>query len=728
MADSPKNPTLSKDLREAFGSVYFAELSGSQRNKAISNALSALDDLTRKEVTDLVESVRAQKISVENAREALVTLIVAGKVMTDDPKPATKAKMKAAVAVVEKAMVADHGKVNAAIRTLGKVASPENEAEAAPFIAEVTTVATAAENETGDQSPDAEEEPPVVVNAPAPNPGEDQTMFTFEELLQEIDTLFAFDESKLPARLRYDTSGTTRSLSLGQIAFLRGVAEAIDKQGARRPDVPQAVRLVAVVGGMLLVDGYNDPDNQSFYGSVMDILNELNAAADPSHGEVGNATFESEFTLKRDVFIAATDIILNDDNGGGGVFLDAVASVGREMVDIYDSVKPLDRGFTTAVRARYGNQTLKLGGGSGGGSGVAFLDLPPLNEPGGGSNEVVRENIQSIASIYVVYQCEQMMLFQTTDRIVELFMAGLLPMKGDSAARALDDYYWDRDEKVSPNGRSAQYTRALGAAGGDVGADVTPNTEFNSLLMRVVSSVSEYERQNAVGNLLDNTGRRAQPTSGEYVRKAVRDLAANCTLYGFAGVQFAAERMVRQLKAAMRILELPRVREIYGVTSMWQVIERVAQSEFGTTVNVVKHRTMAEEVRKMLEVIAEKPDAWSVTTGRPLFHHMDSWLDTINSDLSPEQTAKFFRAAQYFLAVNGVHGDQVYEYSQPVDTPALPSIPGMGTWGGMGQQPQQAPGAASAMPIDPAGGLQNMAASGRAPGAADIRSVVPSLI
>lgn len=257
-----------------------------------------------------------------------------------------------------------------------------------------------------------------------------------------------------------------------------------------------------------------------------------------------------------------------------------------------------------------------------------------------------------------------------------------------------------------------------------MGAYVSPNSEFNSLLMRVISSISEYERQNSVGNLLDQTGRRAVPTSGEYVRKAVRDLAANCTLYGFAGVQFAAERLGNQLKSAMQILQLPRVREIYGVNNMWQVIERVAQSEFGTTVNVVKHRTMAEEVRKLMQVIAENPGVWSVTSGQPLFHSGTNYDYAPSSDLSFADTSTMMRAAQYFLAVNGIQSDQVYEYSQPVDTPALPSIPGMGMFGSGGQS-----GAApvpSAPPVQsPINNLQNMAASGRAPTAADVRSAVP---
>lgn len=540
-----------------------------------------------------------------------------------------------------------------------------------------------------------------------------------DDILERIDSIFAFDESKLPTRLHYSDDQDSRTFSQGQRALISGVVQAMARLNAIPPNNAHKFAAIGAVIGILLLEGRHDPDAAKFFDYVKDAVNELNSAADPNHADVGNDVFEPDFTLKREVFAAVANV-LEDDNE---IFFDSYASVGRQMVDIHDSVKPNDKGFANAVEARYANETLKLGGGSGGGNGVAYLDLPPLSDPSGGSDDIVKENITAVSSIYVVYQCEQMMLFSATDRIVELFMAGLLPMAGDSTARLLDQYYWNHD-KVSVTGRSAQYTRALGAPGGDVGADVSPNSEFNSLLMRVISSISEYERQNSVGNLLDQTGRRAVPTSGEYVRKAVRDLAANCTLYGFAGVQFAAERLGNQLKSAMQILQLPRVREIYGVNNMWQVIERVAQSEFGTTVNVVKHRTMAEEVRKLMQVIAENPGVWSVTSGQPLFHSGTNYDYAPSSDLSFADTSTMMRAAQYFLAVNGIQSDQVYEYSQPVDTPALPSIPGMGMFGSGGQS-----GAApvpSAPPVQsPINNLQNMAASGRAPTAADVRSAVP---
>ena len=726
MADNA--PTLPQVLRNDFASAVFSDLSAPDRNAAITRLLSWLEPLTRAEVERIAARIRENVGTVENASEALGLLIIAGWGLTQSQQSYDKSGVKDFITQIARLRDGDPGLHLSALREIAGLGTSETKERVTRYFEKISAILeeipTRAEStseagrSTETESSTETEEPVVVVGS---NPQEETTMeeTEFEEILDKIDSIFAFDESKLPSRLHYETADGGRVFSTGQKALISGVLLAMKRLNAIPKPDRAAFAAFGAIMGLLVLEGRHDPDAAKFFDYVKDAVNELNSAADPNHADVGNDVFEPDFTLKREVFAAVAEVLSDDTE----VFFDAYASVGRQMVDIHDSVKPGDKGFANAVEARYANETLKLGGGSGGGSGVAYLDLPPLTDPSGGSDDIVTENITAVSSIYVVYQCEQMMLFSATDRIVELFMAGLLPMAGDTTARMLDDYYWNHD-KVSVTGRTAQYTRALGAPGGDVGADVSPNGEFNSLLMRVISSISEYERQNAVGNLLDQTGRRAVPTSGEYVRKAVRDLAANCTLYGFAGVQFAAERLGNQLKSAMQILQLPRVREIYGVNNMWQVIERVAQSEFGTTVNVVKHRTMAEEVRKLMQVIADNPGVWSVTSGQPLFNSGSVNDYAPSSDLSALDTSTMMRAAQYFLAVNGIQSDQVYEYSQPVDTPALPSIPGMGMYGAGGQ------GGASPVPSappvqSPINNLQNMAAGGRAPTAADVRSAVP---
>lgn len=557
-----------------------------------------------------------------------------------------------------------------------------------------------------------------------PNDFKGATTMNPDELIAKIMEQFAFDEAKLPKRLHYDRDPRTNEqiLSDGQKYLIIGTIEALTKiagakLGCEEGDIECEKGVLfgtSAVLGLLLLDGHHDPDDRAFFDNVKEAFVELMEPASTERKDIipGNNQFESNFDQKFKVFIAVAEL-LTKDNKTGQIFFDAYASVSRSMVSHYDTRPPGNAGFPYSTLALYHDETLSAGNGGGGGSGIAFLDLPPLNGTNGTSDEIIEENVQAVTAIYVVYQCNQMMLFPVVDRIVELFMAGLLPMGGDVLARKLDDWYWKKDDRISPAGLNGHFTRALGVPGGDVGPDVTANTDFEQRLLNTVSCFAEAYRSRQVSSLFENGGRRVMSTNDEYCRKAARDLAANCTLYGYAGAQFAAERMGIQLREAMEILQLPRIREIYGVSTMYQVIERVAQSEFGTTVNVVKHRTMAEEVRTILDIIAEKHHIWSLSSGNPLF------TDEVNNgDLSKEESDKLFRAAQHILAVNGIQSDTVQQYSQPVETPALPSIPGMGTFGGADMGGMGAGGS------DIASQLKGMLDRGETPSAQQIRGMV----
>lgn len=570
----------------------------------------------------------------------------------------------------------------------------------------------------------------------------------YQQIVNELHGRYAFDEAKLPERLHYarDPDTGDQVLSEGQINFLTGTLHALEKL-AGAEIILDAQRLDAIAGivGLLLLDGHHDPDDRGFFDHVKAAYVEMLEPASASRKEIapGNDQFEPGFDQKYRVFVRVAEVLVNQQ-ANAKVFFDAYASVSRGMVTMYDTRPPDSAGFVASVLARYNDETLAAGGAGGGGSGIALLDLPPLSDPEGATDEIVPENIRAVAAIYVIYQCDQMMLFSVVDRVVELFMAGLLPMGGDTLARKLDNWYWNRDDRVSPQGRMNHFTRVLGVPGGEVPGDVTPNSDFEMHLMRTVSSLAEFERERSVGRLFDESGRRVMSTTGEGCRKIIRDMAAADTLYGYAGAQFAAERMGRQLQEAMEILQLPRIREIYGVTTMYQVIERVAQTEFGATVNVVKHRTLAEEVRTILEIVADNHHVWSLSSDRPLFttgpdvvpyqellllralarsRDVDAGdIDLLSSrvqtgDLSKQDSDRLFRAAQYILAVSGVQSDTVKEYSQPVETPALPSIPGMGAFGGGGMSGMTGGG-------DVTSQLRDMLTRGETPTADQIKAMV----
>lgn len=528
-------------------------------------------------------------------------------------------------------------------------------------------------------------------------------------LLGALHASFAFDEARLPKRLHYSKRPPgSPQMSDGQARFLVGTIKALMRLDADVEGEDQN-RIIASTAGILLLDGHHDPDERAFFSHVSTAYMELMEAASASRPEIREG--DGDFHQKRHVFEAVSDVL--EEEGSGTVFYDAYAAVSRGMADTFDTRSPGSAGFAPAVLARYQAATLAAGGGDGGGSGIAFLDLPPLHDPGGENDEIKPDNIAAISAIYVVYQCEQLMLFKCVERIVELFMAGLLPMSGDNLARKLDDYYWNREDQVSEAGRYANYARALGAPGGDIGPDAPTNSEFNMHLMRCVSTIAAVQSERSYAALFAQPGGITSLTKGEYARKAMRDWAANCTLFGYAGAQFAAERLGNQLRQAMEILQLPRIKEIYGVNTMWQVIERVAQSEFGVTVNISKHVTLAEETRVIMGVLADRAAIWSQSSGRPLFS-----VPGVEGDLDLETSNRLFRAAQYFLAVNGVQDTSIREYSQPVETPAMPSVPSFGSFGGDGA------GIGGGAGGDVAGQIKDLLGRGITPDAAQLKSIL----
>jgi hypothetical protein len=500
---------------------------------------------------------------------------------------------------------------------------------------------------------------------------------------------FTFDTTSLPENFKDERH---------QKLFIEAVSRSLEKLGNHSGSY------VAATVGLLLVEGQTDYGSPAFFKQIQRLYAELSSSADPNHSQPLNGSQlyvpdgAQRIVIYQHAYKSLTKLLDKDSQ----LFYQDFARLGRKASDAFKRRPPGSPGFDQMVRTLFLSGVTGDPAGDGSGAGIGRVELPPLSDPNGGGDEIEPDNIRAVATLYVGFQLEQMRFFQVTDRIVELFMAGLLPIGYDEAARKLDRYYWAGEDRLNEAARWSQYSRALGASGGQVSQDVNPNLEFNTLLLRFISSVSEFERQQSIGNLFDQrtVGSRSLSMSAEYVRKAGRDLAANVSLYGWAGTYFAAERVTRQIGKAMEILQLNHVQEAYGVNTPWQVIERVAQREFGTAVNVVKHRTLADETRKILNLVADKHAIWGLSSYRPLFTlerppegaAEDSALAGNGGDLSFQETQTLFRAVQYWLAVNGVQDATVDEYRQPTETVASPSLPPLGL-NGVGGKDGQAGGA-----------------------------------
>lgn len=435
----------------------------------------------------------------------------------------------------------------------------------------------------------------------------------------------------------------------------------------------------AAIKGILIVDGY-----ASFGGD------ELERGVNTAIREVTNKRKDAAGTAVANTEIYDKVSAVLSDGGSKDVYYEEVAEVGRAVFQNLDRIV-FSEDSQVASQIDEAAQEYGTGGGTVGG-----LDLPDLAEES--EDELVPENIRAVGIIYAAYQLEQARLFDVVDRIMEQFMNGLLPVGFDAAGRALDRLYFEREDMYDQSARFMQYSRVLGAAGGDVSTEVLPNSEFESIWMRFLASVSEFDRQLRVADVFSNTaGRRSLGTTAEHVRKAGRDVAANASLYGWANTHFAARRMGRMIQEYVAVLRLPEILSAHGVQTPWQVIERVSTREWGKSPNIVRSRTLADSGKKIFDTIAAKARAWTGTT--PMFEI--TLAPAASSSSASRPTAAFnenermelTRHVESILAVLGIKDAQLDEYSEPSEStlaPSIPSVSGGGNGGnGSGQIEQQ---------------------------------------
>lgn len=461
-----------------------------------------------------------------------------------------------------------------------------------------------------------------------------------------------------------------------QGAYLTAVAQVLQGLTFDLNDSKNDTTVAAIVGTLLLL-GQTDAGASGFEADVHQAWLRLMTT------EAGNARPSS-------VIYAAAEAKLRLDRPDQKLSFQEVAYVGNALSTGETRADPEDptfpfHGLVRVAAQDYLAQRSPFG---------ELGDIPPLTGATSNETEIDPDNVRAVAWLYAAYQYEQVRLFDVVDRITELFMNGMLPIGLDSGGHALDRYHWDSEDRLSTAGRYSHYSRVVGAPGGEVSREVAPNSEFQNLWLRFLASLAEFDRQQRMADMMQQP--RGLATTGEHVRKAGRDLAANMSLYGWAATHFIARRLEKQIRDAIGILRLPSIQKAYAVQSPWQVIERVTAMEFGQTPNIVRYDTMARSGKVIMDLVAKHHRVWSSTSGRPLFSTNNTALETLlvallnnnavarsvltssQPDIPPEDQNTFLTETQYWLAVNGVSDDEVSQRAQPALTAWAPSIPTTG--------------------------------------------------
>jgi len=502
---------------------------------------------------------------------------------------------------------------------------------------------------------------------------------------------FQFDPRNLPDSLKTQEA---------QDAFCAAVLQRMDNSAA---GVAKDDSLFAAVVGMLVLDGFSDPSTASFDNGFWGIRGESAGSTTLSDGgtDVPN----------KNIYQEVAGAVSKFPGHRGVVFFQELADVSRHLLENTDEVPFDSPSFLSQIRVF--DDAYVQNGAQG-----DTLDLPDLSGSAGSAapDDLRPDNVRAVGVILAAYNLEQLRLFDAVDRIIETWWNGQLPVGSDKGSKALDDFYWSSEFRLSPSARHMQYGRVLGITGGEVSTEVQPNTQFNDLWMRLIASLAEYDRQQRIGDLVSGQRTSALTLTGEQVRQAARNLAANASLYGWGGTQFAARRLAKHVQAAFAILNTPEIQSAYGVDGPYKVIERVAP-EIGGTPNIVRYRTLADSGKKILDLIAKYAPIWSGGTGNPLFSDagQTNVVNTIAhglgaigqliagqnaagagglanvplgaapppqvadgpADVSPADQDSFMRQAGYVIAVMGIKNDQVEQFSQPAETQYAPSIPSL---------------------------------------------------
>jgi hypothetical protein len=424
---------------------------------------------------------------------------------------------------------------------------------------------------------------------------------------------------------------------------------------------------ISAVIGIVLLGEFFDKNSPTFSDAIASARQELLKKVPDDDGKL---------VPSRNIYQAIIDIV-DKSPDKEELFYQEFASVGRYVISRADEIPFEHPRFERQVNIAFDQYV----------SGTPVfdsLDLPPLTGDSGGDTEIVADNIKAVSMIYATYQLDVgMRMIDVVDRINEIFHNGQLPIGFDAGGKAIDDYNWSAEDRMNGLARRNHYSRVLGISG-VTSKEVQPNNQFDSLFIRFLSSLAEYDRQQRVADIVASA--RPRNLTSEYVRKSGRDLAANLSLYGWAATQFAARRLRQHIESALNILKQPSIQKAYGVTNLYQVIERVSSTEFNTTPNIVKHRTMAEAGKQIIDIVAKYAHVWNKSDGTPLFSEIING-ERSNSDISDEDRSALLVQTQYWLAVNGVKDAQVDQYAEPEMSNYAPSIPSFGNFGSGGSMP-----------------------------------------
>ncbi|MBK7616747.1 MAG: hypothetical protein IPJ08_20715 [Burkholderiales bacterium] len=544
----------------------------------------------------------------------------------------------------------------------------------------------------------------------------------FDQLWQKEKAMavkFIYDRRGLPPTFNYGTNPpandpATNLPDPATSPFFQAVTQLLDSSFYGAPNASTSaanINLTAAIIGTLLQKEIFDPASVAFGPAVNDAWSVSLRDTPVVVGTKKNRNLYDEVVKVIPALPGRTN-----QKGDSYIAFQELASVTSFCADNANTV-PMDSAYFPN-QVRIGLDKYVEGTPS-----QLTLTIPPLTGAGGTDSGFNPEGTRAVGAISQAYQLDaKANVIRVVDRITELYMQGLLPMNYDNAAKAIEEYYWDSEDRLNEGARNSVYGRVLGTPNTEVSKEVVPNRDRDGLLQRFVAALAEHDRQQTISDLLQPGAARSMSLTVEQVRKAGRDVLANASLYGWGGTQSLARRMVQHLATAMEILKKPQVQAVFGVTSPYQVIERVSRTEFGSVPNLLMAINVGEAEKGIHDLLAKYLPAFlEGNSGQPLFDIQGAGFGVgfaaggIQGSIPTVDERQLKTYAQAWLAARSYGDAQVEKFSQPQDSPYTGSMP---TFGGAGG------GAGSGDVMDK---LRQMVSSGSAPSLDQLQQLLPAM-
>ena len=221
-------------------------------------------------------------------------------------------------------------------------------------------------------------------------------------------------------------------------------------------------------------------------------------------------------------------------------------------------------------------------------------------------DRVTSERILAVADLYYLYQLEVIGVFTAVLKLQELFRAGTVRIWSGPGAYGLYKYDRRRVLRYNIRDRLQAYRRVFGYTSSPPPPGAQPNHAFHSLFALFMSEVAEFWRDKRVSEVI--RPRADDPSFGSIavVRRAGLDLRNNLKNASYGHIVVLRVEMLQLLDEAFKILGSDDIRQLFGASNAWDVIEEIHKRYLGRPqINASQRNRMGIAGREVLAWLAQ---------------------------------------------------------------------------------------------------------------------------